>query len=820
MKLRNHILTLTVAISTFVASSETTLEKGSWNITNSDDNLVTITHNGAEFLNGIFASATYRIENSSKTGEINTTTISPTSVTIVDSQDEIGTGKTFTRVYTDGTVNLAHTITAYDNVQYLVAQVTLTPVNPNEIVASNHMVAFATKTRSNPFNEASNYMIWAPFDNDGHGRYNVRSLSSEMLSHEIGGIYNTKTNKGIILGSIDHDKWKSGIKVVGYLNRFINEIELLSGYTAELTRDYDWNTNTVIPHGHVKGVEVKSARYLVGFFDDWRVGYETFGDACAAIAPPATWEHGNPMGWSTWGVMMNHVNTPAVTETAQWIKENLFDLGFHDKYGQTVISLDSFCEGWGMSSSEISKLGNKVLSDGTYREGLVKKEGLNMRLGLYGGMVVWDWTFDSKVDGTGTGNIPSYTWRDALLTYNGKPHYLFKNGQYCAIDPTHPAFYYNMEHTLSRWAAMNIKYLKFDFINSGICEGDSWYNPEITTGKMAYNYGMKIIHDIAAKYGMYIVESMAPLFPYRWAHGRRSCCDRFSEIGESEYVMNAMSWAWWTDRLYTVNDPDQLVLHKDGHKQGETEGENRARVTTGVCTGAFLMGDSFSDKCVYTDDNGHEKGSVVAYPEASKVRALKMFGNADINAYVRENTGSFRPVFGDKYSSSQQACYVFMRDTPDYVYVAAFNYNKYSLRKEVISFDKIGLEASNVKEIKELWTGEIITPSNTSFSCEIPAADARIYRIAKVVSGVGDVTIDEEIDNSISVAISGNECVVACSKEISSVQIYDLSGRYVAGIDDVNHIQASLEVNVQSGVYIVNANMSDGTVLTEKVIAR
>ena len=808
-----------MAASTFVASADITLEKGRWSISDNDGNLLVIAHNGAEFLNGVYASATYRIENSSKTGEINTTTMSPTSVSIVDSQDEIGAGKTLTRVYTDGTVNFTHTITAYDKVRYLVAQVTLTPVNPNEIVASNHIVAFATKTRSNPFDASSVRMVLVPFDN--HERYQVMDLSSEMISHEVSCIYHASTKRGIVLGSVDHDKWKSGIKIKGSYSRFVEEIELLSGYTSDLTRDYDWTTNKAIPHGYVKGKEVKSARYLVGLFEDWREGLESFGEACAIVAPPAPWEHGNPMGWSTWGVMQEHVNTPAVLETAQWIKSNLFDLGFHDKYGQTVISLDSFCDGWGMSSSEVSKLGNKILSDGTYRDGLVQKEGLNMRLGLYGGMVIWDWTFDSQVGGTGTGNIPKYTWKDALLMYQGRPHYLFNNAQYCAIDPTHPAYYHNMEYTISRWAAMNIKYIKLDFINAGICEGDSWYNPEITTGKMAYNYGMQIIYELASKYDMYILESMSSLFPYRWAHGRRSCCDRFSEIGESEFVMNAMTWGWWTDRLYAVNDPDHLVLHKDGHRQGETEGENRARVTSGVCTGAFLIGDSFSDKCVYTNDNnGHIKGDVVAYPEASKARALKVFGNADINAYVRENTGSFRPLYGDKYSTSQQAAYVFMRDTPDYVYVAVFNYNKYAVRPEVISFESLGIEVSNVKEIKELWTGEIITPSTTSFSCTVPAADARIYRISKVVSGVGDVTIDEEIDNTISVAISGNECVVACSKEISSVQVYDLSGRYVAGIDNVNHIQASFEVNVQNGVYLVNTKMADGAVLTEKVLAR
>ena len=809
------ILLATASIS---AVADTRLELGCWEIVNTDDNSLNLSFDGKEAIKNAYSEVTYRIAGDSK--RINTTSLAPASISVVDFSDEIGTGKSLIRVYNDGTATLTHTLNLYHNEPYAIAGVSVTPNAEGAVIESNYMVALATDTRTQIPVGTSHSMLWVPFDNDCHGRYEVHDCSKELTSHEVACVFDMTTGFGFVAGSVDHDKWKSGITVKGSYRRFIDNFKLQSGYTSKLTRDFDWETQTVTPHGYVKGTTVSSARYLVGFFDDWRVGMESFAEACAKVVPPAPWEGGNPMGWSSWGIMQINVNFDAVRQTQEWIKSNLYDLGFHDKYGQTVVSLDSFAEDICITQSDMSRLGNKILGSGTYTEGFVKKEGLNMRLGLYGGIAIWDWGLDYQMAGTGVNGIPAYTWRDALLKNNGHMHRLVDGGNYCAIDPTHPAVKAYIEHTLSRWARFNVKYIKMDFISSAVCEGDSWYDPEITTGVMAYNYAMKMLYECAAKYDMYILEGISPLFPYQWAHARRDCCDSFSLLTESEYVMNAMSWAWWTDRLYTVNDPDQLVLHKDGHKHEETEGENRARVTTGVCTGAFLMGDSFSDKCVYTDDNGHEKGSVVAYPEASKVRALKMFGNADINAYVRENTGSFRPVFGDKYSTSQQACYVFMRDTPDYVYVAAFNYNKYSVRKEVISFDKIGLEASNVKEIKELWTGEMITPDNTSFSCQIPSADARIYRIAKVVSGVGDVTIDEEIDNSISVAISGNECVVACSKEISSVQVYDLSGRYVAGVDNVNHIQASFEINVQSGVYIVNANMSDGTVLTEKVIAR
>lgn len=821
MKLRNLILTIAAAASPLAASAETKLEQGRWSIVNGDDNTLNISFDGTEAIINAYAEVTYRIAGTGRSGHISSLSVSPASVAVVPFEDEIGTGRALTRVYYDGTATMTQTLNLYDAAPYIIAQVVVAPDSDGAVIESNNMVALASDTRWQLPVGTGHRMLWVPFDNDGHGRYEVYDASRSMTSHEVACVFDPATRFGFVAGSVDHDKWKSGITIEGQLKRFVKNFKLLSGYTSATTRDFDWESNTAIPHGYVKGAKAESARYLVGFFDDWRTGMETFAETCATIAPPAPWEGGNPMGWSTWGVMMNHVNTPAVKETAQWIKDNLFDLGFHDKNDQTVISLDSFCDGWGMTSAEISQLGNKFLGKGTYTEGRVKKQGLDMRLGLYGGMVIWDWTFDGDVPGTGIGGVPTYKWGEALLKYNGRPHSLFNGGQYCAIDPTHPAFYHNMDHTLKRWAAYKIKYIKMDFINAGICEGDSWYNPEITTGVMAYNYGMKIIYELAQKYDMYIVESMAPLFPYQWAHGRRTCCDRFSELGESEYVMNAMTWAWWTDRLYAVNDPDQLVLHKDGHNKQETEGENRVRATTGVCTGAFIIGDSFSDKCVYTDDsNSHAKGDVVAYPEESKARALKIFGNADINAYVRENTGSFRPIDVSYTTSSQQAAYAYMRDTPGHVYVAVFNFSKGAPRNGSITFESIGIEPSNIKEIKELWTGEAVTPQSSVFTYSVPPADVRLFRITKVVSGIEDIVVDDDSRHSLSAVISGNECVVSANADMASVTLHDLSGRTLARVDDINHVHAAFDVNVQKGVYIVSAVMADGTMISQKVAAK
>lgn len=820
----NRLPIILALAATLAAGAETRLELGKWAVVNADDNTLDIQYNGRDAFIDAYAEVTYRLGGETETATISSASTRQISAVVADFEDELGTGRSMHRLYNDGTATMTQTINVYDNHPYIVTQVTLKANNPNRTVESNRMIALATATGAQCFDDSNNRMVLVPFDNDGHGRFESYSFPKEMTSHEVGYTYNADSNTGFVAGSIDHDKWKSGITIKGVSNR-LDKLQLLSGYTSQLTRDYDWNSNQPIPHGYVKGSEVASARYMLGFFDDWRDGMDSFADACAAIAPPAPWELGSPMGWSTWGVMQNYVNNDATVETVTWIKENLHDLGFHDKQDQQVVSLDSFCDGWGFKGTEISTLGTMILKDGTYRVRengqWVTKEGLNMRMGMYGGMVIWDWTFDSTVPGTGTGKVPEYKWGDCLLKFNGKEHKLFSGGQYCAIDPTHPAFRANIESTLQRWGAYGCKYIKMDFINAGICEGDSWYDPEITTGVMAYNYGMKVIYEAAQKYDMYIVESMAPMFPYRWAHGRRSCCDRFSELGESEYVMNAMTWGWWTDRLYKVNDPDQLVLHKAGHNHAETEGENRARVTSGMCTGAFIIGDSFSDKCVYTDTkDGHTAGDVVAYPELSKERALKMFGNADINAYVRDNTGSFRPVEVKSITNSQQSGYLFMRDTPDYVYVAAFNWSKWLSRSGSINYSDLGLESTNVKNIKELWTGESVVPGTSSFDYSVPKGDARVYRIEKVTSGVDDVIADRSDAPFITAVIADGRCLVAASGDISGVALYDMSGRLAASVAGVNHVQATLPVNVGKGIYMVSATMADGTRLSAKVLAK
>ena len=596
-------------------------------------------------------------------------------------------------------------------------------------------------------------------------------------------------------GSIDHDTWKSAIKVKGKDGNKLTKFHCHSGYTSSSTRDSR-------SHGKIGGKEIASARFFIGLFDDWREGLDTYASANALVAPPAEWTKGNPMGWNSWGVMQTVVNYDGVYETARFIKDSLYRYGFHDNEGKTVISLDSYAED-NISGENIKKLGTKIFSNSPYTENGVKQPGTNQTLGhYYGPFIIWEWTLDDKVEGTGANGIPEYYWQDAALKVNGNIYKVSSNGGY-ATDPTHPAVKANIEYTLKQWNEWGVKYVKADFLNNGIIEGDSWYNPEITTGVQAYNYGMKILLETAKLYNMYIVESISPIFPYQYAHGRRVSCDRFSEIAESEYVLNAISYGWWTDKLYAVNDPDHLVMCKQNNGARETMGENRARATSGMVTGAYIFGDNFSLK-------GLKNGSKPGYAAQSRKRAYEIMGNADINEYVRNNTGSFRPLDGHKPSDGQQAESIFVRDTEKYFYLAVFNYSTTAAKSGKVNFKRMGIDPESIESIKELWLNETVTYDNSAISYNVPAKDVRVFRIAKDTNtGIAAV---EDDDTRISIKSDGENMNISAEKGIDSVAIYSPAGTLLSKSFGNGENEITLPRPTGCNVYIIKTLFADGSV--------
>lgn len=621
-----------------------------------------------------------------------------------DVNDCFGIGRCYRLTYSmDAGTKLIQAFAFYDGLPYVVTWLSVTSRGG---ARSNYMVPLKSRRRAS-FMPADkfNRVLFVPWDNDGFIRYASSSLLGETNSYSVTAIYNTATRCGLVAGAVDHDLWKSAVHVDCADYDKVDCLSLISGYTDEHTHDSILGEGASMPHGTVVGDTVSSSRFMVGWFDDWREGLETFGQACTKVVPRREWDGGAPYGWSSWGVQSTDISYQGVIDCADFIRGNLVPHGFHDRNGRVVMSLDAW---W-----------NDNLSTQQVRDFVSYCKANNMIPGLYYGAFCRFGDLNSYVPGTNN----KYRFRDIALKVHGK--YKVVDGAYC-LDPTHIGTKQFMLNDLMKFKSWGIEYLKCDFMSNGAVEADSWYNPDCYTGVQAYNEGMAYLLSLAGE-GIYIDLSISPAFPYQYAHGRRISCDAWGSMDHTKYVMNNASYGWWLNQLYVANDPDHVVMAMRQEAGGiQSENVNRARITSGAIVGAFLTGDNFSPSVVFHDGDGKERPN---YYETSRERALKLLTNEDINEIPR-TCKSFKPLYGN--ASAGVGAESFMTcENEKYVYLAAFNYQILMPNVGRVTFVELGIDGTDVGEIKELWTGETVEPVADGISYSVPAYDARIYRISK-----------------------------------------------------------------------------------------
>lgn len=627
-----------------------------------------------------------------------------------DVTDEFGCGTahvfTFTNPSADAEdqVRMQMTYFAYPDKPFLLAQLAL--ISDKGPIKSNHLEPVSTTVTWRMLNPSdNNRMLKVPFDNDGFGRYHTYKLNQSMTSYEVGAIYDGENRYGAVYGSVDHDHWKSGVCVDAADKSSVKSLQLICGMSDKETRD-DLDGYDHLPHGCLVGDTVKSARFFIGFFDDWRTGMETFADACAIVKPAhATWKHGTPFGWQSWGVLADKNSYDTDVEISDYFAQVLQPGGFINSQGNIVISLDASD---GHSDSQKTAFIAHCKENG-------------QMVGSYSTPFSLWWDENSintyGISWNKDGQTVRGVMRDAVLKINGKP--VKYDGAYCA-DPTHPVTKQGIVNYVRNVANKGIKWIKADFLNCGIIQADSYYKEGINTAVEAYNDGIRYLQQQCERYDIFLALSIAPLYPHGYANSRRIACDTWGQIGHSEYCMNAITCGWWTDRLYQYNDPDHLVLIGAGDQMNNTEGENRARLTSGAVSGMMLVADNFSP----SDRSGRGNSTL------SRSRAEHLMLNTDINK-MADLGKSFRPVYGHKEYDGQHdhATSLFYYQADSIVYVAAFNYTS-AAANYTIPLADLGLtESDQIGEVKELWMQREVNIVNRTLTASVPAKDARVYRI-------------------------------------------------------------------------------------------
>jgi len=551
-------------------------------------------------------------------------------------------------------------------------------------LATNYMapIVISAKGGVDLGSYGDNRVLVVPFDNDAWSRYDSRTINTYLnndrhISAELTAIFDNTERSGLVIGSVTHDVWKTGIYWSGSDDR-LNELAVFGGFTAySSTRD-------TLPHGRVTGTVIRSPQIFVGYFDDYRDGLETYGLANANVAPPLAFTRGVPkgvpVGWNSWNAYGSSLNYEHVVDVSDFFRQHLQD-EFHNK-GDIYINLDSY---WDNLTEEQLKAAVELIRRNKQKPGI-----------YFSPFVFWGTNMDQIVEGTDG----AYTYGDLVLR-DGEGNILPPLDGGYALDPTHPGTKRRIDYYFRRFLDLGFEFLKIDFLTHGALEG-AHYDKKGETGIQASNQAMADIVD-ALDGRMFISASIAPLFPSQYAHSRRISCDVDGTLGLTEYQLNNLTYGWWQNgTIYRYTDPDYMPLAK-----GETFEAARTRVNAAAISGTVYLN---------SDD--------VRNPTARQYM-VELLKNPEINEVALKGK-AFRPLEGNTGTAAADA--FVLEDKKGVYYMAVFNYTWESVEK---TFDarRVGLPPATRYAVTDLWTNETVTADGDALTIVLEPAKSKLLRI-------------------------------------------------------------------------------------------
>lgn len=626
--------------------------------------------------NTVFADAVSEFKSDNKT--VSSVDYDTFALITGDITDERGTGTRITATLTGESLpTMKQNFTFYENSAYFLVNVELSSTEGE--VATNYIAPIVV--RNGKFQNASprfTNFLKVPFDNDNWAEFEIATMMESALSHEVGAFFTPDKGSGFVIGSVNHDIWKSAVEYKNNADT-VNELYVYSGANTALTRDQS-------PHGTVKGTSVASATFFAGFYDNWKEGMNEYARVNTTFTPKRkAVNDNNPIGWNSWGSIQDKISYESAVATSDYIKETFQD-SWKDENNVVYVNLDSYWDN---------------MSDDELRSFVKHCEENGQVAGIYSSPFVswWD-EYGMQVNYVaGTG----YSYNDIRLRKADGTYYGNDIDGCYPLDVTHPATYIHFKNQLERLMSCGFKYIKLDFLVHGSLEGQH-YDESIQTGIQAYNFAMSKINEIVGD-DVFINLSMAPIFPYNYANGRRLCCDTYYKINETEYMLNSLTYGFWQSELYDWLDPDHIVVWgKDGKAN---EREARSRVLSGIVTGgSFLTGDNFVNP--------------VRNSDKAFSRYEKLLGNKKLIDILK----IARPFEGVLDEKCPYASEVFTLTDGDRQYVAVFNYSKVLVKTKTVD---IPTEAV----AENLFTGKKHNICNGKLLVTLQPGDGVIYEIVK-----------------------------------------------------------------------------------------
>jgi alpha-galactosidase len=560
-----------------------------------------------------------------------------------------------------------------------------------------------------------------PFDNDDWVNDVERSWPSAKepivsgIGYEFSAIYDNKNYTGIVMGSLSHDFWKTGIryraaKTPGLLDSLLIFGGAATADNPSLPADDGGRdgTHDLAPHGTRRGTTVESPLIYLCAPADVRSAFVGYGETNARLNGRLSWKGDAPVYWNSFGVedvlgYRKIMLPPDVKKISDFIST----LKQFSRYAPPVLSIDSYDQGI-YSTSVLDSIG---LYGAQHHQ----------QLGFYF-IPFAEWTWKSSIDSGLFHGTQTPLNQVVLRDSSGRP-IQYKTGDFgaYALDPTHPAVREAIIATLNKARAIHARFLKIDFLTAGALESTSRYDTSVRSGMQAYNRGMKMLkHLIDSILGpdIFITQAISPLFPSQYAHTRFISTDVYSHLrndqkgfpdwGSTEASLAIGSHMWWQQgTLWPYTNADVIVMKAFQRNPDLREQEVRVRLYAMMVMGSIL-GD----------------GSDFRQPLARE-RALSFLDNPRVCAWF-SHPKAFTPIkWADGRSMDQQLIFY---NAP---LLAQFNFSRSGPFIHSFSLHDLGLKPGQY-ELVDFLTGkplQTIGPGQSSFTLSVPAEDATMLRI-------------------------------------------------------------------------------------------
>lgn len=571
-------------------------------------------------------------------------------------------------------------------------------------------------------------LLDVPFDNDdwvndvevswpGGGAQPAKGVSYELAS-----IYDNASMSGIVLGSLTHDFWKTGIAYSAASEP--GALDALSVFGGAATWDdrslpkdsggMD-GTHDLALHGTMRGQTVSSPLVYLSGEKDVRKAFMGFGEMNARLNGRLSWKGNAPVYWNSFGVEgvlgYEHVMMPPGVDS---ISDFLDSLKAFNQYAQPVLSIDSYDQGVYTTAvlDSISQYGARH----------------NQQMGFYF-IPFAEWTWKSSIDNGTTFHGTPTLLRDVVLRDKDGKCIQYKTGDFgaYALDPTHPAVRAAIIQTLEKAKAIHARFLKIDFLTAGALESTTRYDTSVRTGMQAYSFGMKMLkHLIDSVLGpdIFITQAISPMFPNQYAHTRFVSTDVYSHLrndqpgfpdwGSTEASLAIGSHMWWEQgTLWPFTNLDVIIMKHFQRNPTLTEREVRVRLYAMMVMGSILGDGSDFRESLARD------------------RARVFLDNPRVCAWF-SHPEAFTPLkWADGKGMDQQLVFYRRREPGKEGMLAQFNFDTKNVFTETYDLRDLGIAPGRYK-LMDFLTDKVIGhigDGQSSFSLDAPQGDAVLVRI-------------------------------------------------------------------------------------------